>query len=214
MGSMRSLDDEVLDDLRAGRPILIVDSIDRPGEGDVVVAAERTTPEVINFMLREARGVVGVALSDERWRALALEPLAVRRRSPRGWDFGVSIEARVGVDTGVSAYDRARTIQVAGDPMTRPGDLVTPGHVVPVRAQPSGVLRRRGFAEAAVDAAELAGFSGAAAVCGVLTDDGRAARGAELQRFAVQHGLRRVSVEDIAGARRGRWREELLRGAA
>src|SRR5690606_7958104 len=107
-----------------------------------------------------------------------------------------------------------RTIQVAGDPMTRPGDLVTPGHVVPVRAQPSGVLRRRGFAEAAVDAAELAGFSGAAAVRGGLTDDGRAARGAELQRFAVQHGLRRVSVEDIAGARRGRWREELLRGAA
>ncbi|MDX6549787.1 MAG: 3,4-dihydroxy 2-butanone 4-phosphate synthase / cyclohydrolase, partial [Gaiellales bacterium] len=153
--------EEAIADIRAGGMVVVVDSPDRENEGDLVMAAECVTPEAVNFMARHARGLICLSLTPERCDELGLPMMTQLNRTPYGTAFTVSIEARTGVSTGISAADRARTIQVAVDPATRPEDLIQPGHVFPLRARPHGVLERTGQTEASVDLARLAGFSGA-----------------------------------------------------
>ncbi len=196
--------DDALDDLRAGRPIIIVDDEDRENEGDLAVAAEFATPQVINFMAREGRGLICVAMTGERLDALRI-PLMVPSEgntSAFGTAFTVSVEARRGVTTGISAFDRATTICTLIDPATRPEDLARPGHVFPLRAAEGGVWTRAGHTEASVDLARLAGLYPAAVICEIMHDDGTMARRPELERFAEQHRLRIVTVVDLIGYRR------------
>jgi 3,4-dihydroxy 2-butanone 4-phosphate synthase/GTP cyclohydrolase II len=193
---------EVLDELRAGRLIILVDDEDRENEGDLVCLAEMVTPEIVNFMARHARGLI--CLPMEKAIADRLElPLQVERNTNRlGTAFTVSIEARTGVTTGISAADRARTIQVAVGPECRADDLVRPGHVFPLRAMPGGVLRRAGQTEGAVDLARLAGCRPMAVICEIMNDDGTMARLPDLRLFAQRHGLKVASVADIIQFRR------------
>ncbi len=160
--------DDAIADIRAGRMVVVVDSPDRENEGDLVMAAERVTPEAINFMARHARGLICLTLTPERCDELGLPMMTRDNRTPFETAFTVSIEARTGVSTGISAADRAHTIQVAVDPATVPGDLVQPGHVFPLRARPHGVLERTGQTEASVDLARMAGFSPAGVICEVM----------------------------------------------
>jgi 3,4-dihydroxy 2-butanone 4-phosphate synthase/GTP cyclohydrolase II len=177
--------------------VILVDDEDRENEGDLAMAAEMVTPEAINFMARYGRGLVCLALTEERADALDL-PLMVRENtSPFGTAFTVSIEARGKVTTGISAADRAATIRTAVDPATRPLDLLRPGHVFPLRAKRGGVLKRAGQTEASVDLARLAGLEPAAAICEIMNEDGTMARVPDLMRFAAEHGLLVVTVADL-----------------
>lgn len=192
-----------LRDLRAGKPVIVVDDEHRENEGDLLVAAEFATPAAVNLMAREARGLICVALPGSRLDYLGL-PLMVpaeRNRSGFGTAFTVSVEARHGVTTGISAHDRARTIAVLADPAAGPADLVTPGHVFPLRAHDRGVLGRQGQTEAAVDLTRLAGLAPAGVICEIMADDGSMARRPELERFATRHGLHIVSVADLRAYR-------------
>jgi 3,4-dihydroxy 2-butanone 4-phosphate synthase/GTP cyclohydrolase II len=193
---------EALAELQAGRMIILVDDEDRENEGDLVCLAEKVTPEAVNFMARHARGLI--CLPMEKGLADRLDlPLQVERNTNRmGTAFTVSIEARMGVTTGISAADRARTIQVAVAPECRPEDLVRPGHVFPLRAMPGGVLRRAGQTEGAVDLARLAGCRPMAVICEIMNDDGTMARLPDLTLFAQRHGLKIASVADIIAFRR------------
>jgi 3,4-dihydroxy 2-butanone 4-phosphate synthase/GTP cyclohydrolase II len=193
---------EVLEDLKAGRMIILVDDEDRENEGDLVCLAEKVTTESINFMARHARGLI--CLPMEKGIADELDlPLQVERNQSRlGTAFTVSIEARVGVTTGISAADRARTVLTAARPDCRPDDLVRPGHIFPLRAMPGGVLRRAGQTEGAVDLARMAGARPMAVICEIMNEDGTMARVPDLERFAAQHELRMASVADIIGFRR------------
>lgn len=191
-------------DLRAGRFVIVVDDEARENEGDLVIAAEFATPAAINFMAREGRGLICAAMTGARLDELGI-PLMVppeRNRSGFGTAFTISVEARVGVTTGISAHDRARTIAVLIDPASRPDDLVMPGHVFPLRARAGGVLERAGQTEAAVDLARLAGLAPAAVICEIMADDGTMARRPELEVFAARHDLRIVSVADLIAYRR------------
>ena len=192
------------DELAAGRMVLLRDDCERRGEGDLLIAAEFADAAAINFMVTEARGVVCVALSTERCRELGLEQIGNRgNRSSLGDSAMVSIEAREGVTTGISAQDRARTIAVAVDPASGPEDLVQPGHVFPLRARAGGVLERAGRTEAAVELASIAGLRrGGAVLCQVMREDGHMARDEDLEAFAVRHGLAILSVSDVVGHRR------------
>jgi 3,4-dihydroxy 2-butanone 4-phosphate synthase/GTP cyclohydrolase II len=188
-----------LEDLRAGRMVILVDDEDRENEGDLCLAAERVTPEAINFMAREGRGLICLAMTEQRLEALDL-PLIVEQpanSSLFGTAFSVPIDARVGVSTGISAADRARTIRVAVDDRTRPGDLVRPGHVHTLRARQGGVLVRTGQTEGSVDLARLAGLKPAAVICEVMNEDGTMARMPDLERFAERHGLRILTIRDL-----------------
>ena len=190
---------KALDEIRAGRPVIVVDDEDRENEGDLVCAAELITPEIINFMAREGRGLICMPLTEERCDELNL-PLQVAERennSSFGTAFTVSIEARVGVTTGISAADRATTIRTAANPRTRASDLVRPGHVFPLRARRGGVLMRPGQTEASVDLARIAGLTPAAVICEIMNDDGTMARLPELGTFAEQHSLLVISVADL-----------------
>src|SRR5579872_380075 len=151
--------EDAIEEIRAGRMVVVVDDPDRENEGDLVIAAQFATPDVINFMATHGRGLICLCLTGERAHELGLRPMTDRNEAPLGTDFTVSIEAREGVTTGISAADRSHTIQVAIAPGTRPGDLVQPGHVFPLRARPGGVLERIGQTEAAVDLARLAGLN-------------------------------------------------------
>jgi 3,4-dihydroxy 2-butanone 4-phosphate synthase / GTP cyclohydrolase II len=193
---------EIVEELRAGRMIILVDDEDRENEGDLVVAAEKATPESINFMATHGRGLICLALTGERIEQLTLPPMTRENRAPLGTAFHVSIEAATGITTGISAYDRARTIQVAIDPACGPGDLVQPGHVFPLRARDGGVLVRAGQTEGSVDLAKLAGMNPAAVICEVMADDGTMARLPDLKVFARQHGLKICSVADLIQYRR------------
>jgi 3,4-dihydroxy 2-butanone 4-phosphate synthase/GTP cyclohydrolase II len=186
-----------LEDIRAGRMVIVVDDEDRENEGDLVMAASKVTPEAINFMAREGRGLICLALTDERVRRLGLPMMVEDNRSPRTTAFTVSIEAARGVTTGISAQDRALTVQAAVAPEAKPEDIVSPGHVFPLRARPGGVLQRTGHTEASVDLAELAGLEPAGVICEIMNDDGSMARLPDLQRFAETHGLRLLSVADL-----------------
>ncbi len=198
--------DEALQDLRAGKMIVVVDDEDRENEGDLTLAAQFATPEAINFMATHGRGLICLALPTERCDALGLAPMVADNDSPYETAFTVSVEARDGVHTGISAHDRARTIQVAVDPRTRPSDLVRPGHTFPLRARPNGVLERTGQTEAAVDLARLAGLNPAGVICEIMNPDGTMARVPDLTDFCAAHGLKMVTVADLVVYRQQRER--------
>jgi 3,4-dihydroxy 2-butanone 4-phosphate synthase / GTP cyclohydrolase II len=187
--------------VRRGRLVIIVDDEDRENEGDLVVAAESATPEAINFMATHARGLVCLALSEQRCDELQLPPMVEHNTSPHQTAFCVSIEARNRVTTGISAADRAATVEVAIDPATRPADLLRPGHMFPLRARSGGVLKRAGHTEASVDLARIAGLVPAAVICEVMDTDGSMARMPRLLELAREHGLGIVTVRDIIAYR-------------
>jgi 3,4-dihydroxy 2-butanone 4-phosphate synthase/GTP cyclohydrolase II len=203
---------QVLEDLRQGKMIILVDDEDRENEGDLVIAAEKVTPEAINFMAKHARGLICLALTPERIAELQLPPMAPQNTSRFETAFHVSIEAATGVTTGISAADRAHTVRVASDPESKPADLVRPGHVFPLRAREGGVLVRAGQTEGSVDLARMAGMRPAAVICEIMNDDGTMARMPELREFARTHGLRICSVEAIIKYRR--LHEQLVHRAA
>lgn len=184
-------------DIREGRMIIIVDDEDRENEGDLVCAAEKVTPEIINFMARHARGLICLPLTEDRCDELHLSPQVADNTSKLGTAFTVSIEARRGVTTGISAADRATTILTAVDSRTRPQDLARPGHIFPLRAKKGGVLVRPGQTEAAVDIARIAGLYPAGVICEIMNEDGTMARLPQLREFASIHGLKIISVADL-----------------
>jgi 3,4-dihydroxy 2-butanone 4-phosphate synthase / GTP cyclohydrolase II len=194
--------EEALEDIRQGKFVVVVDAADRENEGDLTIAAQFATPEAVNFMATHGRGLICLCLTDERCDELALEQMTDHNETPFGTAFTVSIEAREGVSTGISAHDRARTIQVAIDPSKGPGDLVQPGHVFPLRARAGGVLQRAGQTEAAVDLARLAGLNPAGVVCEVMKDDGTMARVPDLVAYCAGHDLKMITVEDLIEYRR------------
>src|SRR3954447_8526047 len=189
--------EEAVAEIREGRMIIIVDDEDRENEGDLVCAAEKVTPEIINFMARHARGLVCLPLTEERCDELHLTMQVADNTSFLGTAFTVSIEARKGVTTGISAADRATTILTAVDPKTRPQDLARPGHVFPLRAKRGGVLMRPGQTEASVDLARIAGLYPAGVICEIMNPDGTMARLPELEEFAGKHDLKIISVADL-----------------
>jgi len=194
--SFASIEDAAAD-IREGRMIIIVDDEDRENEGDLVCAAEKTTPEVINFMARYARGLICLPLTEERCDELHLTTQVADNTSFLGTAFTVSIDGRKGVSTGISASDRATTILTAVDPKTRPSDLARPGHVFPLRARAGGVLVRPGQTEASVDIARLAGLYPAGVICEIMNEDGTMARLPELKEFAALHNLKMITVADL-----------------
>ncbi|HEX6715441.1 MAG TPA: bifunctional 3,4-dihydroxy-2-butanone-4-phosphate synthase/GTP cyclohydrolase II [Thermoleophilaceae bacterium] len=194
--------EEAIEDIRQGRFVVVVDAADRENEGDLTIAAQFATPEAINFMATHGRGLICLCLTEERCDELGLRPMTDRNETPYGTAFTVSIEAREGISTGISAHDRSRTIQVAIDPSKGLSDLVQPGHVFPLRARQGGVLRRTGQTEAAVDLARLAGLNPAGVVCEVMRDDGTMARVADLIPYCERHGIKLLTVADLIEYRR------------
>jgi 3,4-dihydroxy 2-butanone 4-phosphate synthase/GTP cyclohydrolase II len=188
---------EIIDDIRVGRMVVIVDDEDRENEGDLIMAAEKVRPEDINFMAREARGLICLALTKPRCEQLRLPPMVSDNASRHHTNFTVSIEAAEGVTTGISAQDRAHTIRAAVRVDAKPGDLVQPGHIFPLAAQPGGVLTRAGHTEAASDLAALAGLEPAGVLVEILDHDGTMARRPQLEKFAKGHGLKIGSIADL-----------------
>jgi len=198
---------EALDDIRAGRMVIVVDDEDRENEGDLTLAAEKVTPEIINFMAKYGRGLICLPMTPERLDELQIPLMVTENSSTHGTAFCVSIEAKEGVSTGISAADRAQTILAAVHPNTRPSDLARPGHMFPLRARPGGVLVRAGQTEAAVDLARIAGLCPAGVICEVMNEDGTMARVPHLREVAREHGLKMITVADLI---RYRLRTELL----
>jgi 3,4-dihydroxy 2-butanone 4-phosphate synthase / GTP cyclohydrolase II len=194
--------EEAIEDIRQGKFVVVVDAADRENEGDLTIAAQFATPEAVNFMTKEARGLICLCLTEDRCDELLLRQMTDRNETPYGTAFTISVEAREGVTTGISAPDRSRTIQVAIDPETKPDDLVQPGHVFPLRARDGGVLARAGQTEAAVDLARLAGLIPAGVVCEVMADDGTMARVPDLIPYCERHGLKLITVADLIEYRR------------
>ena len=194
--------DEAIDEIRAGRFVVVVDDEGRENEGDLTIAAQFVTPEAVNFMATHGRGLICLCLTPERCDELGLRMMTDQNETPFETAFTISIEARHGISTGISAADRARTIQVAVDPAAGPRDLVQPGHVFPLRARTGGVLQRAGQTEAAVDLARLAGLTAAGVVCEVMNEDGTMARVPDLIPFCERHGLKLVTVADLIEYRR------------
>jgi 3,4-dihydroxy 2-butanone 4-phosphate synthase/GTP cyclohydrolase II len=194
--------DEALEDIRQGKMIIVCDDEDRENEGDLTMAAQFATPEAVNFMAKEGRGLICLSLTPERCDELGLDLMAAKNESPFETPFTVSIEARNGVTTGISAHDRARTIQVAIDPAATPRDVVQPGHVFPLKSRSGGVLERAGQTEASVDLARLAGLNPSGVICEVMNDDGTMARVDDLATYCERHGLRMITVADLIAYRR------------
>ncbi|MBM3288656.1 MAG: bifunctional 3,4-dihydroxy-2-butanone-4-phosphate synthase/GTP cyclohydrolase II [Candidatus Hydrogenedentes bacterium] len=194
--------EDALDELRAGRMIVLVDDEDRENEGDLVIAAEKVTPQAINFMITHGRGLVCLVLTPQRIDFLGLEPVSRDNRSKFGTAFHTPIEAANGVSTGISAFDRAHTIRTAIDPASAPEDIVTPGHVHTLRARSGGALVRAGQTEGSLDLARMAGLNPSAVICEVMKDDGTMARIPDLEAFARAHGIKICSVERIIEYRR------------
>ena len=194
--------EHAIEEIRAGRMVVVCDSEDRENEGDLVMAAQFATPDAVNFMAMKARGLICLALTEERCEQLGLTLAARRNETPHGTAFTDSIEAREGVTTGISASDRSRTIMVAIDPNTGADDLAKPGHVFPLRAQAGGVLKRAGHTEAAVDLARLACLIPAGVICEIMNDDGTMARVSDLARYAREHGLQMITVAQLIEHRR------------
>ncbi len=189
--------DEIVADIRAGRMVILVDEEDRENEGDLVLAAEHVTPEAINFMARFGRGLICLTLTREHCERLRLPPMVARNGAKHSTAFTVSIEAAEGVTTGISAADRARTVQAAVARNARPDDLVQPGHIFPLQAVDGGVLMRAGHTEAGCDLAGMAGLAPAAVICEIMKDDGTMARLPDLQLFAAEHGLKIGTIADL-----------------
>jgi 3,4-dihydroxy 2-butanone 4-phosphate synthase/GTP cyclohydrolase II len=188
---------KAVEDIRAGRIVILVDDEDRENEGDLTMAAELVTPEAITFMATKGCGLICVTLTAERVAQLGLPMMVQSNRSPLQTAFTISVEAAEGVSTGISAADRAHTIKVASDPSSGPSALVSPGHVFPLRAMPGGVLQRTGQTEGSVDLARLAGLTPAGVICEIMKNDGTMARMPDLRAFAAEHGLRIVSIADL-----------------
>jgi 3,4-dihydroxy 2-butanone 4-phosphate synthase / GTP cyclohydrolase II len=188
---------EIIAEIKAGRMVVLVDEEDRENEGDLVLAAEHVTPEAINFMAKFARGLICLTLTEARCRQLDIHPMVRSNRSPMGTNFTASIEAAEGVTTGISAFDRARTVQVAVAKDAKPADIIQPGHIFPIMAQPGGVLVRAGHTEAGCDLAALAGLTSASVICEILKDDGTMARLPDLIEFANLHNLRIGTIADL-----------------
>src|SRR6266404_6379273 len=186
-----------IEEIRAGRMVVVVDDEDRENEGDLTLAAETVKPEAINFMAKFGRGLICVAMTEERLDHLRIGMMTAENTSPYGTAFCESVEAREGVTTGISAHDRAHTIQVLIDPKSRPGDLVRPGHTFPLRARKGGVLVRAGQTEASVDLAHLAGMVPAGVICEIMNDDGTMARVPQLIEFCRQHNLKMLTVAEL-----------------
>ena len=194
--------ESALEDIREGKFVVVVDAADRENEGDLTIAAQFATPDAINFMATHGRGLVCLCLTEERCDELGLRQMTDQNETPFRTAFTISIEAREGVTTGISAPDRAQTIQVAIDPSKGPADLVQPGHVFPLRARRGGVLQRAGQTEAAVDLARLAGLNPAGVVCEIMREDGTMARVPDLIPYCEQHGIKMITVEDLIEYRR------------
>ena len=194
--------EEAIEEIRSGRMVVVCDSEDRENEGDLVMAAQFATPDAVNFMSVHGRGLICLALTEERCEQLGLRLMAKRNESTLGTAFTETIEAREGVTTGISAHDRSHTIMVAVNPGSDPGDLKTPGHVFPLRAKPGGVLERAGHTEAAVDLARLAGLSPSGVICEIQRDDGSMARLDDLVPYAAEHGLKILTIADLIEHRR------------
>jgi 3,4-dihydroxy 2-butanone 4-phosphate synthase / GTP cyclohydrolase II len=194
--------EEAIEDIREGKFVVVVDAADRENEGDLTIAAQFATPEAVNFMTKEARGLICLCLTEDRCDALGLRQMTERNETPYGTAFTISVEAREGVTTGISAPDRSRTIQAAIDPEAKPDDLVQPGHIFPLRGRDGGVLMRAGQTEAAVDLARLAGLIPAGVVCEIMREDGTMARVPDLIPYCERHGLKMVTVADLIEYRR------------
>src|SRR2546430_8115060 len=196
--------DDVVSDIAKGRIVIVTDDADRENEGDLVMAAEKVTPEAVNFMATHGRGLICAPLSNERAEQLGLQRMVAQNREMYRTDFTVSVDAARGVTTGISAYDRATTILAIANPKSAPEDLVQPGHVFPLRAKDGGVLRRAGHTEAAVDLARMAGLQPAGVLCEILHDDGTMARLPELMEFKKKHRLRICTIQSLIAHRRVR----------
>ncbi|HEX7884820.1 MAG TPA: 3,4-dihydroxy-2-butanone-4-phosphate synthase [Phenylobacterium sp.] len=194
--------EDIIEDARNGRPYILVDAEDRENEGDVIIPAQFATPDQINFMAKHARGLICLSITAERARQLRLPPMATDNQSGHGTAFTVSVEAREGVTTGISAHDRAHTIAVAVDPTKGVDDIVSPGHVFPLVAKDGGVLVRAGHTEAAVDISRMAGLNPAGVICEIMKDDGSMARLPDLVAFAQLHGLKIGTIADLIAYRR------------
>jgi len=194
--------EDIIEDARNGRPYILVDAEDRENEGDVIIPAQFATPDQINFMAKHARGLICLSITAERARTLRLPPMAMDNQSGHGTAFTVSVEAREGVTTGISAHDRAHTIAVAVDPTKGSDDIVSPGHVFPLVAKDGGVLVRAGHTEAAVDISRMAGLNPAGVICEIMKDDGSMARLPDLIGFAQLHGLKIGTIADLIAYRR------------
>ncbi len=211
---MQSFDSiaSLVEDLRVGRMIILADDAKRENEGDLVMAAEKVTPEAVNFMISKGRGLVCVPMTPERLTALGLEPMVRNNRDAYGTAFTVSVDAREGITTGISPADRARTISILADPSAGPEEIVSPGHVFPLEARPGGVLVRAGHTEAAVDLTRMAGLVPAGVICEIINDDGSMARLPELKQFSARHGLKMGTIADLIRERRSR--EKLVQPTA
>jgi 3,4-dihydroxy 2-butanone 4-phosphate synthase/GTP cyclohydrolase II len=196
--------DSVVADLQKGKMVIVVDDADRENEGDLIMAAERVSPEAINFMAKHGRGLICVPTTSDRLKQLGVEQMVMQNRETFKTDFQVTVDAAKGITTGISAADRARTIQVMADPTAVPEDLVQPGHVFPLRARPGGVLQRAGHTEAAVDLVRLAGCRPIGVICEILSEDGAMARLPDLMKFARKHRLKLCTIEELIKYRRAR----------
>jgi 3,4-dihydroxy 2-butanone 4-phosphate synthase / GTP cyclohydrolase II len=196
--------DDVVSDIAKGRMVIVTDDADRENEGDLVIAADKVTPEAVNFMAKYGRGLICVPISNERAEQLGLRRMVAQNREMYRTDFTVSVDAARGVTTGISAQDRAMTIRTIANPSSTPADLVQPGHVFPLRAKDGGVLRRTGHTEAAVDLARMAGLQPAGVLCEILHDDGTMARLPELMEFRKRHALRICTIQSLIAYRRKR----------
>jgi 3,4-dihydroxy 2-butanone 4-phosphate synthase/GTP cyclohydrolase II len=194
--------EDALEDIRQGKMVVVCDDEGRENEGDLTMAAQFATPEAVNFMAKEGRGLICLSLTAERCDELGLDLMAAKNESPFETPFTVSVEARTGVTTGISAHDRAHTIQVAIDPSSSPRDLVQPGHIFPLKSKPGGVLERTGQTEAAVDLARLAGLNPSGVICEIMNDDGTMARRDDLVDYCARHGLKMVTIADLIKYRR------------
>jgi len=196
--------ESVVEDLRAGKMVVVVDDADRENEGDLIMAADRVTAAAVNFMAKYGRGLICVPTTSERLKQLGVEQMVTQNRESFRTDFQITVDAAKGITTGISAADRARTIQVMADPTALPEDLVQPGHVFPLRARPGGVLQRAGHTEAAVDLVKLAGCRPIGVICEILSDDGSMARLPDLRKFVRRHKLKIATIEDLIKYRRTR----------
>jgi 3,4-dihydroxy 2-butanone 4-phosphate synthase/GTP cyclohydrolase II len=204
MGAKFDSIESVIADVRKGKTVIVVDDADRENEGDLILAAQHVTPDGVNFMAKHGRGLICVPTTSERLQQLGIERMVRQNREVFRTDFQVSVDAAKGVTTGISAADRAKTIQIMADPTAVPEDLVQPGHVFPLRSRPGGVLQRAGHTEAAVDLAELAGCRPIGVLCEILNDDGTMARLPQLFKFAKKHKLKICTIEDLIQFRRTR----------
>ncbi|MFV0338708.1 MAG: bifunctional 3,4-dihydroxy-2-butanone-4-phosphate synthase/GTP cyclohydrolase II [Chthoniobacterales bacterium] len=193
---------EILEEIKAGRLVIVTDDSDRENEGDLIMAAEKVTPNAVNFMARFGRGLICAPITEERARQLGLQRMVAQNREIQGTDFTVSVDAARGISTGISAGDRSETIRLLADATAQPQSLVQPGHIFPLQAKPGGVLRRAGHTEAAIDLARLAGLDPSGVICEILNEDGSMARLDDLSRFAQTHGLKMCSIEALISYRR------------